>query len=399
MRPSPSVPSVVITTGTLPVREGDGVPRFVLDLGISIARHAAVTILAPHCEGARRLEEVDGVQIERFRYFLPTALQRLSRGGVLAVNLRASKLAALQIPILLVAQVFALWRLVKKTEAIAVNSHWLIPQGLSGALVCRLLGVRHVLHVHAGDVYLLRRIPLGGLVARFVVKRSDQVLADGSHVRDALDELLGYPSEAVLRPMGVWFDRFNRDPGTPDVSKSIVFVGRFVEKKGIPYLVRAMGDVRRRHPDARLTLIGAGPMEDEVRELVGRLGLHDAVEFTGPLPHSEVVEHLRRSAVACVPSIIDSRGETEGMPTVVLEAMAAGTRVVGTNVDGIPDVLEDRHNGWLCEPADAEDLARAINEALADDSGYQRANAVATSSQHDWSRVGDEYAAYLGIEP
>jgi glycosyltransferase involved in cell wall biosynthesis len=121
--------------------------------------------------------------------------------------------------------------------------------------------------------------------------------------------------------------------------------------------------------------------------------LQDVVAFLGPLSHSEVVEHLHRASVACVPSIIDSRGETEGMPTVVIEAMASGLRVVGSNVDGIPDLLKNRINGWLAAPADSKELAEALRAALSEPSDVISQRAIADSAQHDWSKVADEYAA------
>lgn len=390
-------PPLVISTSTLPVKEGDGVARFVLDLGTSVGDRFQVHILAPHCRGAPRREKIGNVDIRRFRYFAPARAQRLSEGGTMTINLRTSVLAKLQVPFFALAQVFAVWRLVQETGAKVVNSHWLIPQGFTTALVSRRLGVRHVLHVHAADVYLLRRMPLGRAIARFVVNRSDKILADGSHVRSALDDLIGRSSKASLRPMGVWTRLFQ--PGSVDESRIdhyVAFVGRFVEKKGIPYLLRAMVNVRRRHPGVGLVLIGSGPLEAELRGQVAELGLADAVTFTGPLKHDDVVGYLQRCRVACVPSIVDSRGETEGMPTVVVEAMAAGARVVGTAVDGIPDVLRHAENGWLCEPEDSEGLAKAIINALESPDGDQiRLRALETSSHHDWRQVGEEYADYL----
>jgi glycosyltransferase involved in cell wall biosynthesis len=93
-----------------------------------------------------------------------------------------------------------------------------------------------------------------------------------------------------------------------------------------------------------------------------------------------------------VPSIIDSRGETEGMPTVVIEAMAAGVPVVGSAVDGIPDIIRHGENGWLCREKDPEHLAETILAALdqSDDQRIRRA-AAQTAEQHDWPRVAERY--------
>jgi glycosyltransferase involved in cell wall biosynthesis len=275
-----------------------------------------------------------------------------------------------------------------------VNSHWLVPQGFTSTLVKPFGRYLHVLHVHAADVYFLRRFPFGALIARYVVRSSDVIFADGSHVRDSLDELIGFKSDAILRPMGVWTDQFSGGQATssPFPEGYVLFIGRLVEKKGVTYLLRAMTQVTARHAGVGLLVAGSGPLEEQLKRETGLLGLDSVVKFLGSRTHPEVVDLIRGSRVVCVPSIIDSKGETEGMPTVVVEAMAAGALVVGANVDGIPDVLRDHENGWLCEPADPDDLADKLLEALTGkDTDAVSENARKTAARHDWQQVGEEY--------
>ena len=100
--------------------------------------------------------------------------------------------------------------------------------------------------------------------------------------------------------------------------------------------------------------------------------------------------------MSVVPSIIDSHGETEGMPAVVLEAMASGVGVVGSAVDGIPDVLRHRENGWLCPEKDPEALAEQILVALADPTPSNVVStALETAGRHDWSQVAANYMRCL----
>lgn len=395
--PSPGTHALVIATSTLPIHDGDGVPRFVLDLATALSKRYQVTLVAPYSRGSVRAESIGQVSVVRFRYFWPRRLHRLSDGGVVAVNLAASWLARLQVPFLIVAQTLAIRREVKKTGAKVVNAHWLIPQGLSATIACRLTGAKHVAHIHAGDVYFLKRVPLGGAITRFIMHRTEASFADGSHVSSALDELLGANVGTRIRPMGVWADEFrDTDLGRPIEGPYVVFVGRFVEKKGVTYLLRAMTRVREARPDVSLVLIGTGPLEADLKQQVEALGLGKSVLFTGPLSHEMVIGHLKNTAVACVPSIIDSRGETEGMPTVVIEAMAAGARVVGTDVNGIPDVLRDQGNGWLAQPADPDDLARCLLEALESPRGDAVAHeAWITAQAHDWAHVAAQYASVI----
>lgn len=237
-------------------------------------------------------------------------------------------------------------------------------------------------------------------MARFVVRSSSSVLADGSHVRDSLDELIGFDSGAELRPMGVWLELFQSVGKSVDVGPLprhyILFVGRLVEKKGVEYLIKAMPRVRDSVEGMELVIVGDGVLGAQLHALTEALGLERWVHFVGAKTHDEVAALLQRAEVATVPSIIDSRGETEGMPTVVLEAMASGARVVGTRVNGIPDVLEHAENGWLVEPKDEVSLAAGLIAAATDPRGDDVAEAGSnTAARHDWSTVGREYMEVL----
>ena len=398
-RSDSSVRRLLISTSTFPAFVGDGTARFILDLAISLNGRFRVTVLAPHKPGALRSEIIDGVEVRRFRYFFPATLQRLASGPGMRGAIARSWLARIQVPFFLISQMIATLSTMREIRPDVVNCHWLVPSGLTAAMVKRISRVPLVLHIHAADVYFLQRFNWGRWVARFVIGRSAAVFADGSHVRDALDDLLGRTSRAVLRPMGVWVSEFSapRDQKNTDrIPGRIVFVGRLVEKKGLVYLLRALGEVQRQCPEAELQIIGSGPLEQSLKEAARSLGVGESVHFMGALSHAEVVRQLHRSVVACVPSIIDSKGETDGMPTVVLEAMAAGVRVVGSDVDGIPDILINHENGWLARPGDPEDLGRALMEALrAPDADLISAAGQLTAADHDWSQVAEEYRAVL----
>ena len=396
---------ILVTTSTFPVHTSDGTPRFVYDLADALTAHAEVTALAPDASGASNSERIGALDIHRFRYFPVRRLQVLALGEGMRDNLRRSWLARLQIPSFLVCQALATRSLARSARVDVVNAHWLVPQGLTAAWARgrrRRFGL--VLHVHAGDVYLLRTLPFGRAIARYVYRRADAIFADGSHVRDTLDDLLGFASGARLQPMGVRSATFARDiapdsPGeqtanseTPFPDGFILFVGRLSEKKGTIYLVRAMQAVLKEHPSMGLILIGEGPEESRLKTEVDQLGLAGTVRFVGRRSHPEIARHLRACRVAVVPSIIDSRGETEGMPTVVLEALASGVRVVGSAVDGIPDVLRHQENGWLCREKDPDALAEQILAALADPTPSTVVEAaLETAGRHTWENVALNY--------
>ena len=382
---------VLVSTGTFPLRLDDGFPRFVYDLAEALAARYEVTVLAPGAPDAPQQERMGRVDVRRFTYFRPRAWQALAYGHGMRDNMRASFVARLQAAPYILAQAASLHRLA--TGADVVNSHWMIPQGLSAALVPNM--PRHVLSIHAGDVYMLDKLPFGRRLARFVMRKTDAVFCDGSHVRDRLDSLLGYASNAIVQPMGVRTDLF-RAAQTPVPSPFpdgyLLFVGRFAEKKGVPYLIRALPKIRDRVPGIGLVLIGYGAGEQALREEAQRLGVADAIQFAGRKTHEEIAAYLHGCHVAVVPSIVDRNGETEGMPTVVAEAMAAGARVVASAVDGIPDIVRHGENGWLCREKDPDDLARKVIAALEDEGSSRIPEAAVTTSRDlDWTRVAARY--------
>jgi glycosyltransferase involved in cell wall biosynthesis len=391
---------VLISTSTFPIRADDGLPRFVYDLAEALADPCDVTCLVPDADGAAKREKMGPVDVHRFTYFLPRRWQRLAYGHGMRENLRASLVCKLQPPPFIAIQARATRRLVSAAQIDVVNSHWMIPSGLSTALA-RGSGRRgarfgHVLTVHAADVYMLRGLPLGGAIARFILDRSDHVFADGSHVRDSLDELIDRDSGAQLQPNGVSIELFReasqRPAASPFPDGYLLFFGRLAEKKGVTYLLQAMPRVLERHPGLGLVVIGYGPLEEELRAEAQSLGIAGAVEFAGRKSHAEIGSQLAGSRLAVVPSIIDSHGETEGMPTVVIEAMASGTRVVGSAVDGIPDVIRHGENGWLCREKDPADLAEKILTALDDpqSSGIPD-QSLDTANRFAWSEVAARY--------
>lgn len=353
------------------------------------------------------------VDVVRFPYWWPTSTQRLTPN--MRQQMRRSLLAKIQIPAFLLASVLSLRTLVERHKVDVVNAHWLVPQGFVAALVRgrRKPRFRLVLHVHAGDVYLLAKLPGGRMLAKFVLRRSDHVFADGSHVRDTLDALIRAASGAQLQPMGVNVSAFRSDvcsesgletssvEAAPEVLSSfsdgfILFVGRLVEKKGVIYLIRALPAVLRRFPRMGLAVMGAGPDEHLLKAEVSKLGLTTSVRFLGHQSHGELSLWLRGCRVAAVPSIVDQYGETEGMPTVVLEALASGVRVVGSAVDGIPDVIRHGENGWLCQPKDPADLADKLLDALGDRAPSTVLLAAAdTAEQFDWPNLARRYAEAL----
>lgn len=145
----------------------------------------------------------------------------------------------------------------------------------------------------------------------------------------------------------------------------ILAVGRLVEKKGFRYLVDACRELVERGVAFTCAIVGTGDEKAFLRERVAEAGLEGRVSLTGPLPQREVKVRMRRAAVLAVPCVVGADANQDGLPTVLLEAMALGTPCVSTDVTGIPEVLEDGVTGAMVPQHDAIALADALQRMLA----------------------------------
>jgi glycosyltransferase involved in cell wall biosynthesis len=146
----------------------------------------------------------------------------------------------------------------------------------------------------------------------------------------------------------------------------IIAVGRLVEKKGFADLIDACDILTRSIGDFNCRIIGIGPLEGELREKIKSLGLGNIMEMTGPRPQNEIIRLMQEASVLVAPCVIGTDGNRDGLPTVILEAMALGTPVVSTDVTGIPEVVKNEESGLLVPQHDPKTLALVIERLIKD---------------------------------
>jgi colanic acid/amylovoran biosynthesis glycosyltransferase len=198
------------------------------------------------------------------------------------------------------------------------------------------------------------------LLKRRLIGRGSLFLAVSEAVRRrAL--AAGYPAERVItHPNGVDTDFF-RPSGAPPEPGLILHVGRLVEKKGTAALLDAVAGT----DGARLVIVGDGPLRPSLERRAGSLGLEARVRFTGALPPAEVLRWMQRAWLLAAPSVTAGDGDSEGLPTVVCEAAAAGLPVVATRHSGIPEAVSEGETGLLSPERDVALLARNLSLLLA----------------------------------
>ncbi len=145
-----------------------------------------------------------------------------------------------------------------------------------------------------------------------------------------------------------------------------LFVGRLTEKKGVAYALDAFAEVRRRHADAQLHIVGDGELRAELEARAAGLELGTSVRFLGLLSPADVAASMTAADLLVAPSVTAANGDQEGIPTVLKEAMAQGMPVLSTRHSGIPELVHDGESGVLVGERDAAALARAWSTLLDD---------------------------------
>ncbi len=391
---------ILLTTSTFPQREGDALPRFVYDLAQALAQRYEVVAAAPHAPGLPLSETMGQVQVERFTYFWPRGWQKLAYGAGMRGNMQHSLLARIQPPFYVAALSRTLKRMLASGAFDLVNSHWLLPNAFAAARIQQ--GARpfpHVVTIHGGDMALVRKLPGGEWATRYVARRCGAMMVSGSHIAGHVQHIVEEPPPVRVQPMGTHAQRFapvahETPPNQPFDDGYILFVGRLIAIKGADILLKALPALLDEAPGMGVLLAGYGPLEPRLKKLAAELGVEGHVRFLGRQPHENIARYLRHARAVVVPSIIHE-GESEGMPTVVSEAMAAGALVIASASGGIPDVVQDGGNGFLFEPGDPAALAETLIYALRLDAAEReriRARALETGQRLDWTAVAARYA-------
>jgi glycosyltransferase involved in cell wall biosynthesis len=144
----------------------------------------------------------------------------------------------------------------------------------------------------------------------------------------------------------------------------VISVGRLIEKKGFGDLIEACRVLRDRGYDFRCEIIGDGPLEQELRGRIESAGLTSVVALAGPLPQEEVIARLARSRVFALPCVSEAGGGMDNLPTVIMEAMAAGLPVVSTPLGGVPEMVEEGVTGLLSGEHEPAALADSLGRLL-----------------------------------
>ena len=217
------------------------------------------------------------------------------------------------------------------------------------AKAARRLGVPYGFSVHALDA---RKVGRSGLAER--AREAACVIACNP---DVAGDLRRAGAPVHLIPHGVDLERFRPTPPPPAEVLTILAVGRLVPKKGFATLLEAGA---RLLAPFRLRIVGAGPEREALERRIAELRLGDRVELAGPRTHDDLPAEFAAAHIVVVPSVADATGDRDGLPNVVLEAMACARPVIASDIGAVSSAVIDGRTGVLVPPGDAEALAGAL---------------------------------------
>jgi glycosyltransferase involved in cell wall biosynthesis len=250
---------------------------------------------------------------------------------------------------------------VSRSRVTHLHTHFISEPADVAELVHKLTGLPFSISAHAKDIYLSspRGLKRKLMNARFTVTCTE-------YNRGYLASLA---DESVVRRMyhGVDPQQFAPNPAEPETRTPLILsVGRLREKKGFRFLIDACQALREAGQPFRCEIIGYGEEHDRLQHLIDRYRLGDCVVLIGKTSREQLIQRYRAATAFVLPCVIAADGDRDGIPNVLLEAMATALPVISTPVSGIPEVVLDEETGLIVPPADAGALARQIQRLLHD---------------------------------
>lgn len=288
---------------------------------------------------------------------------RRSRRGMRAA-MRATNVGRFGYRALSLELLFALSPFLDHPEYDIIHSHF-APNGVTMTMLkdAGLVRGKVITTFHDyGLSWYLRK--WGPHVYDHLFEHGDRILAISRWARNRLIELGCPPEKVFVHRMGVDCARFSpvhRRKRADEVVR-LLSVCRLTEKKGIEYAIRAVVEARKfGRAGLQYTILGDGPLLEPLRELTKDLHAEDIIHFAGPRTQDEVAATLHDSDILLAPSVTAADGDVEGVPVVLMEAMAAGLPVISTRHAAIPELVEHQQTGLLVEERDVDGLVECIN--------------------------------------
>lgn len=375
-----------------PRHEGDVIAPWLVELlqRLRSAGHDVEVFCSAYRGGGGTVYR--GIPVHRFRYF-PARWEDLTHDEATPDRMRRSWRYALMSLCYVLGGIIGMWRLCRRRRYDIVHVHWPMPHALFGAVSRATCGARLVTLWYGVELrWVQSSLPWLRWMVRWALRTSDQVAAISSYTAGEVKRISDVPVRIIPYTIGLP-ESATHSVAAPATRRDgrfrILFVGRLVERKGLAGLVAAV----QRLPaalGARLEIVGEGPERPRLEAQIREAGLADRVVLRGRVSGVQLGEAYAAADALALPSVLDSRSDTEGLGVVLLEAMSYGVPVVGSRVGGIPDIIVDGKTGLLVAPGDPGALADALRRLAEDPPLATRLGAAGQAhvrAHFSWERI------------
>lgn len=389
---------IAVLTSSYPRFLGDGAAPFVQSICEQLAQLGhQVHVVAPY-DPAVRFSDQSVVQVRRFRYIVPARWHMMGHARALDADTRLQPLAFLLLPLFLVFGALELARVTQRQGSDLIYAHWVLPNGPIAVTVAWWRRIPVLISLHGSDIFIARRNRIFGAVARWVFRHTRAVTACSPELQSAA-LALGAPRDIRLLAWGAdpqVFRPVEDVPacrarwGWPPDTLVILAAGRLVPKKGFDVLIRALSPVVARYPQTRLVIAGDGTEKGRLIEEAARQHIPNHVIFLGRVAWDRMPDLLASADLFVLPSRRDDKGNMDGLPTVLLEAMSTGLPVIASRIGGVELVVRDDENGILVSPGQQTELTEALLALVGDETRRRTIGRVARRAvemQFNWERV------------
>ena len=377
---------LLVFTSTFPRWKDDPKPSFIYDLSKRFTKQFNVFVLSPHCPGAKRYEQLDSMQVYRFKYFITRFQTLTDMGGILAA-LSHNKLNYLLIPFLIMAEIWTLMKYSIKLKPDLIHAHWIIPQGFVAYLNYKVLKIPYLTTVHGSDIFKLRGLKF---IKMLSLKHSKKITVVSDEIRQKILNEIDPSLNIEVIPMGVDLNLFKPARKNQSIMKKhrikgplLLFVGRIALEKGIEYLIAAMPKVIEQHPDAQLLVIGDGNRKKHLKDIVQKNRLKSHITFMDSIPNKELPNYYTTSDLFVSPST------SEGSPVTYIEALACGTPIVVGDLP-VSREMAGEGRGKVVKQTDPDDITcniiKLLNENISSKDLFRY-----VQLKYDWEVIADRF--------